>query len=175
MSSPKYVPQKGASVDAVYVSPPKRPGSWNASRPGEAKGEPTTVGALGSVGPDQGYAYKLVDHFRDRLHTGSVEPKDAIAGCVAVAMKRAALFGRAPVSHDLEVAFRCFGFLTSSASEELVEMREPQFAEVANHHHYTNLRELVDSVSNDFLRKSHDRIESDCSQDWKAPFTAKNN
>lgn len=174
MSSPKYVPQKGSKIDSVYSSPPRRPGSWDRSRPGEANANSSDTGALGSAGPDQGYAYKLVDHFRDRLNTGRVETKDAVAGCVALAMKRASLFGRAPVSHDLEAAFRCFGFLSSDVSEELIARRESLFTEVANHHHYAELRELVDTVSSDFLMKSHSDIESECSADANAPFIEEN-
>ncbi len=169
------MPQKGSNLDSVYSSPPRRVVPAQQSRPGDSSTHNNGSGALGSAGPDQGYAYKLVDHFRDRLNTGNVETKDAIAGCVAIAMKRASLFGRAPVSHDLEAAFRCFGFLSSDASAELLQRRESLFREVANHHHYTELRELVDTVSDDFLRKSHSEIESECSADPNAPFSPKNN
>ena len=168
------MPAKASQIDKVYSSPPSRSGIGSQSRPGEARGATSQVGSLGSTGPDAGYAFKLVDHFRDRLQTGKVETKDAIAGCVAVAMKRAALYGRAPVSHDLEAAFNCFGFMTSSASPDLVAMREPLFAGVANHHHYSELRELVDIVLTAFLMQSPDQIKSECAENWKAPFVFKN-
>jgi pimeloyl-ACP methyl ester carboxylesterase len=36
---------------------------------------------------------------------------DAIVGCIGVALKRASLFGRAPVLHDLTVALTIWGYL----------------------------------------------------------------
>ena len=43
-----------------------------------------------------------------------------------LALKRASLFGRAPVVHDLEVAFTIWGFL-GAAPPELVALRRPLF------------------------------------------------
>ena len=169
MSAPKFVPTTDGSA-SVYSSPPLRSDIGETERPGEQVGSVSTGKRLGSAGPDQGYAYKLAEHFSDRLNTGSVSHEDAVEGCIAVAMKRAALFGRAPVIHDLTCAFSIFGFLTSSVSDQLVEKRETLFDEVANHHHYAELRELVDSVSDTFLAKSQSEIEAECAKDWRAPF-----
>ena len=53
--SPKY-----------YESPPRADGSWRAERPGDCPGQPPGDG-LGSQGPDQGYALKLVKQFAGQV------------------------------------------------------------------------------------------------------------
>ena len=91
-----------------------------ADRPAElADGQPAGPG-LGYQGPDQGYALRLVRQFDGQLVlTNGEHASDAEAGCVAVALRRASMFGRAPVIHDLTVAFTIWGFL-SGADPELV-------------------------------------------------------
>ena len=85
-------------------------------------------GAMGWQGPDQGYALSLADRFVDRVLLEDDERfDDAAAGCVHVAMKRASLYGRAPVIHDLEIAFRLWGFLDVEPAEELVSRRKHLF------------------------------------------------
>ena len=77
---------------------------------------------------------------------------DVIAGCTAVAMKRSSLFGRAPVVHDLTVAFTVWGFL-GEAPAELVTLRKSLFAEAGTHHHWTARRRIVDMVPDEVLRR----------------------
>lgn len=126
---------------------------------------------MGTAGPDQGYAYKLVHLFDDRLSLGAVKHDDAVAGCVAVAMKRSALFGRAPVVHDLTAAFTIFGFLDPSPDVELERGREDLFAEVRSNHHYSERRLVVDVVDEDVLRSTPERIEQLYKENWKQLFT----
>jgi hypothetical protein len=123
---------------------------------------------LGTIGPDQGYAYRLVPLVEEAASYGSVERDDAVAGCVAVAMKRAALFGRAPVIHDLTAAFTVFGFLDDDPPAELVELRDELFTEVHRAHHYPKLRDLVDLVPDDALRRPPSAITADYRSDWRA-------
>ena len=47
---------------------------------------------------------------------------DAIAGCIGVALKRASLFGRAPVLHDLTAALTVWGFLGDAAPDLIALM-----------------------------------------------------
>lgn len=122
---------------------------------------------LGTIGPDQGYAYRLVRAFDGRLHLGDVAQDDAISGCVGVAMKRAALFTRAPVIHDLTAAFTMFGFLDPEPSADLVSFREAAFAQVESHHHYTERQLLLDSVPDAVLIRPHDAIAADYRADWR--------
>lgn len=150
-----------------YSSPPRRSGSWNADRPGDlADGQPSGV-RLGNQGPDQGYALKLVHQFDDRLHLGALDRDDVDAGCVAVAMKRAAAFGRAPVIHDLTVAYTVFGFLDTDPAPELVELRDAIFPEVHSNHHYVERREIVDLVPESVLRRPHSATGTLYANDWR--------
>lgn len=126
--------------------------------------------ALGSTGPDQGYALKLADGFADRVFLAGVEWADAKAGSVALAMKRSSLFGRAPMIHDLTAAFTIFGFLDADPADELVALRRRSFAEVRSNHHYMERRLLVDSVNVEMLRKPHDAIAIQYDADWRKLF-----
>lgn len=83
--------------------------------------------------------------------TDGEHQRDALAGAVAVALKRASLFGRAPVVHDLTVALTIWGFL-GEAPAPLVELRRPLFEEVWHPHHYAELRRIVDLVPEASLR-----------------------
>ncbi|MXZ78883.1 MAG: hypothetical protein F4Z06_11510 [Acidimicrobiia bacterium] len=163
MAAPDYVPNKTAAADRHYVSPPRRPQPWLADRPAElTDGQPMGAG-LGVPGPDQGYALRLARRFEGDLLLGPGEhADDAISGCVGVALKRAALFGRAPVSADLEVAFRVFGFLPPAPEETLVAWRKELFAGVSHPHHYAEARHLVELVPEAALRMAPSEVEAAC-------------
>ena len=163
MAAPDYVPNKTAAADRHYVSPPRRPQPWLADRPAElTEGQPMGAG-LGVPGPDQGYALRLARRFEgDLLLAPGEHAEDAIAGCVGVALKRAALFGRAPLSADLEVAFRVFGFLPPAPEEALVEWRKELFAGVSHPHHYAEARQLVELVPEAALRMAPSEVEAAC-------------
>ena len=63
---------------------------------GQPKGD-----LLGSQGPDQGFAIKLARSLEAQLElTKNEHASDVIAGCVAVALKRASAFGRADPSSE---------------------------------------------------------------------------
>ena len=123
---------------------------------------------MGSIGPDQGYAFRLVREIEDQLHLGGLDRDDAVAGCVAVAMKRSALYGRAPVVHDVVVAFSIFGFLDPNPDPELVVLRERLFAEVHSSHHYDERRDLVDLVPDHVLRQKPEAVAKSYTTDWRA-------
>ncbi len=150
-----------------YSSPPRREGSWVADRPGDLEAGQPTGTRLGWPGPDQGYALKLATLFVDRLHLGAVAYDDAVAGCTPVATKRAAIYGRAPIIHDLTIAFAIFGFLDQDPPQELVSLREAIFAELHSHHHYRERRAVVDMVSEAVLRQPEERIRAEYDVDWK--------
>ena len=170
MAAPEHVPIDPAQQVRDYASPPRRTDPWIADRPGELSGRQPSGPALGTAGPDQGYAYKLVHLFDDRLNLGEVHRQDAVAGCVALAMKRSALYGRAPVVHDLTAAFTIYGFLDADPPAELAASRAQLFAEVASDHHYFERRHLVDRVDETWLRKSHETIINQYKADWTALF-----
>lgn len=172
MAAPDYVPNEVAVADRHYVSPPRRPQPWLADRPAElASGQPTGAG-LGVPGPDQGYALRLARRFESDLLLGPGEDAaDAIAGCVGVALKRAACFGRAPVAADLEVAFRVFGFLPPAPDESVVAWRKELFAGVSHPHHYAEARHLVDLVPEAVLRMAPSEVEAACAADRDELFS----
>lgn len=150
MAQPEFVP---ASTDDVVRDieqlPP--PDEWKPERPGELpRLRPPLGDGFGKPGPDQGYGLKLARRFTDRLQLAAGEhAADAIAGCLGVGLRRAALFGRAPVIHDFELAFSVWGFL-GGAPADLVEFRKQLFREAA--HHYWDQREICDAVPEATLR-----------------------
>jgi len=173
MAAPEYVPHPPTDKPRVYESPPWDGDSWMADRPGELGDHQPLGPRLGYPGPDQGFALKLATGFRDRLVlTPGEHAADAISGCTGVALKRASLFGRAPMVHDLTAAFTIWGFL-GEASPELVRLRKPLFEEVANIHHYMQRRKIADLVPQAVLRLSHQEIQRIAGQDWRSFFKRK--
>jgi hypothetical protein len=168
VAAPEYVPQPAVKHVRTYYSPPRRPDSWRAERPGDSATVFPRGERLGSPGPDQGYIYLLARRFEGRLQLQPGEHQaDVIAGCAAVALKRASLFGRAPMPGDLTVAFTLWGYL-GDASDELVELRRKMFAEVSNPADYGELRRIPDAVSEEVLRKTPEEAAEAHSRDWRA-------
>lgn len=168
MAAPEYVPQPAIRHVRSYSSPPWRAESWRPERPGDLRGPQPRGERLGSPGPDQGYIYLLARRFQGRLRLAPGEHEDdAIAGCVAVALKRASLLGRAPVAVDLSAAFTIWGFL-NEAPDELIELRRSLFAEVANPHHYAAQRHIADLVPDDVLRRTPQQIAEAHRTSWRS-------
>ena len=169
MAAPEHVPVDRNRPVRAYESPPRRPESWRSDRPGEviAGGQPTGE-QFGYQGPDQGYALSLVRRFEGKLTlTPGEHEKDALAGAVAVALKRASIYGRAPMVHDLTVALTVWGFL-GEAPKELVDRRKPLFEEVAHPHRYGDLRRLVELVPDDTLRQTPAHVADAHRADWRS-------
>jgi hypothetical protein len=164
MTQPSFVP----IVEADQVRSTYRlrvPGIWTQSRPSELRGTAAPAGpSFGTPGPDQGFALKLARRFEDRLEVSPGEPvEDVISGCTAVAMRRAARFGRAPLIHDLEFALTLWGFL-GGAPDDLVVERAPLFRSAA--HHYSARRAIADAVVADTLRMSPEAVAARLGQ-WR--------
>jgi len=85
---------------------------------------------------------------------------------VGVALKRASLFGRAPIVHDLTVAFAVWGYLDPDPPAELVEVRRAMFAETRNPYHYEAQRAIVDAVPEATLRHHHSTFDAPRT-DWR--------
>jgi hypothetical protein len=169
MAAPEHVPVDRTRPVRAYESPPRRPESWLPERPGEIvdAGQPHGD-RLGHQGPDQGYALSLARRFEGKLTlTAGEHEKDALAGAVAVALKRASLFGRAPVVHDLTVALTVWGFL-GEAPPDLVALRKPLFEEVWHPHHYAELRRIVDLVPARTLRMAPAQVSGVYQSGWRA-------
>ena len=124
MAAPKFAPAPVIGEVRSYRSPAYVPDRWEARRPGDLEGRQPVGAGLGYQGPDQGYALRLAAGFRPQLVLSDAERvDDAVAGCTAIAMRRAALYGRAPVIHDLRIAFMIWGFLDPAPDAELVGVR----------------------------------------------------
>jgi hypothetical protein len=102
--------------------------------------------------------------FEERLEIAEGEPREGVlAGGAAVAAARAALFGRAPVAKDLELAFTLFGFL-GDAPGDLLAWRKGLFQ--AAGHDYWGRRHLVDTVPEATLRLSPEDVRARLGQ-WQ--------
>jgi len=140
---------------------------WLADRPSDIGVRQPAGPHFGAQGPDQGYVLTLLPLFADRLRLAPGEGRDDVeAGCVGVALKRASLFGRAPVVYDLEVAFTIWGYLDERADPALVELRRPLFQAAA--HDDWDQREIVDLVDDDALRLPPDEVRARHAADWRS-------
>jgi hypothetical protein len=149
MTQPSFVPIVEADqVRAAYQL--DVPSIWTQSRPSELRTtRPPQGPKFGSPGPDQGYALKLARRFEEDLVLEPGESaEDAIAGCTAVATRRSAGWGRAPVVHDLTFAFTLWGFL-DGAPDDLRAARGPLFRSAA--HHYSAQRAIASAVTPEAL------------------------
>jgi hypothetical protein len=168
VAAPEYVPQPAIKHVRSYESPPRRPQPWVADRPGDVASGFDGDERLGNPGPDQGYVYVLANRFRGQLQLAPDErEEDALAGCAGVALKRAALLGRAPVLPDVTVALTVWGFL-GSAPPDLIGFRQRLFAEVASPEHYAEQRRVVDLVPDEVLRRTPEDVAAAQRDDWRS-------
>jgi hypothetical protein len=160
MAAPKFVPTLPTDAPRTYGSPDHVPDTWMPDRPGDLDGRQPRGPQLGTQGPDQGYALKLANRLRPSLRLQSGErADDAVRGALGIALRRASLFGRAPVIHDLTLALTIWGFLADDPPADLVECRRALFAGVGNvTHHYAEGREIADLVPESTLRASVDDV-----------------
>jgi hypothetical protein len=162
VTQPKFAPiLEQDEVRAGYQLAVPEP--WVPHRPGESRPSPNSphLARHGIPGPDQGYALELANRFLPRLALEDGEhSEDVLAGAVAIATRRASLFGRAPVAGDLELALGLFKYLASEGGTwppaELVDWRREHFAGAA--HDYWRRRELADGVPEATLRLKPENI-----------------
>ena len=172
MAAPKFVPTLPTDAPRAYGSPDHVPDTWMPDRPGELNGPQPHGPQLGTQGPDQGYALKLAHRLRPSLRLQPGErADDVIHGCLGIALRRASLFGRAPVIHDLTLAFTIWGFFDERPPADLVECRRELFAGVGKvSHHYAEGRAIADMVPESTLRASVDVVAATRRERW-APLT----
>lgn len=169
MAAPRFVPTKAIDDTRIYTSPPRRPEPWLQDRPAELLLGQEWGPRLGNPGPDQGFGLTIAETFRDQLVLRPGEQADdAITGCLTVGLKRASIFGRAPVVHDLRIAFTVWGFLDDHADDELVAVRRELFEEVSHPHHYVEQRAIADAVPEATLRLTPGEVASRYEQDWRS-------
>jgi hypothetical protein len=168
MAAPKNAPAPTIDEARGYSSPPYVPGQWAPTRPADLVAFQPAGPQLGYQGPDQGYGLKLANGFRTRLQLSPGEhADDAVTGCLGIGLRRASLFSRAPVVHDLTIAFTIWGFLDGSPAADLVAERSHRFEGVGRGHHYTEARALVDMVPEATLRMTHQQVQAAYPQQWR--------
>ncbi len=150
MAQPNFEPV----TQAQRVRPSRMlhvPGYWTAHRPADFKSDRPDSKERGyvyrgHVGPDQGYALKLV---HDMLHSDIIlkdeeSEEDVVAGLAAIATARASSLGRAPVRADISYAAGLFDYDKQVPSTQALEKRKEVFSSAA--HDYKVRRRLVASV-----------------------------
>lgn len=168
MAAPAFVPQSPDPAKS-YESPDYVPGMWEADRPGDLRGRQPIGTDLGYQGPDQGYALAIAERFRNELQLSTgVHADDAIRGCLGIALKRASLYGRAPVIHDLRIAFTMWGFLDPAPPADLVAARRLAFEGAGNViNGYSARRAIADAVPETSLRSTVDTVTADYPSKWR--------
>ncbi len=170
MAAPKFTPVDPTDAPRYYESPDHVPASWTPDRPGEIAGFQPHGDRLGAPGPDQGFAIKIANSMRPQLCLQPGEnDDDVVRGCLGVALRRASMFSRAPVVHDLTIAVTVWGFLTDAPPSELVEVRKPLF-EGLRHvgHHYAESRVVADQVPVETLRKTPAEVADAFPAQWRS-------
>lgn len=169
MAAPQFVPTDPADKPRTYQSPDHVPEGWVPDRPGDFVGRQPQGDRLGYQGPDQGYGLVLARHLEPKLKLQRGEhAEDAVRGLLGIALRRASMYGRAPVIHDFTVAATIWGFLADEPPAELVELRRKAFANVANvTHHYAEAREIADSVPEATLRMTHQAVAAGFPARWR--------
>jgi hypothetical protein len=170
MAAPRFAPVPSATPEVAYESPAYVPASWNPGRPGEIEGRQPQGSRLGYQGPDQGYVITLAERARPRVRVQAGESvDDALRGCSLIALRRASLYGRAPVVHDLTIALTIWGFLADNPPAELVSARRVVFAGLSNViHHYAEGREVADMVPESTLRLSPEQVAAQMPGQWRS-------
>ncbi len=169
MAAPQHVSPPVTDQSRSYRSPDHVPASWRGGRPAELDGGQPNGARLGNPGPDQGYGLILAKRLTPslRLHAGE-HAADAVQGCLGVALRRASLFGRAPIIHDFTIAFTIWGFLDLTPPAELVALRMELFEGVGHvAHHYGEARDIVDRIPEATLRMSPAQVQAAYPAQWR--------
>jgi hypothetical protein len=168
MAAPKSAPA-GARESQYYSSPDVVPASWSPDRPGVVEGLQPSGARLGAQGPDQGFALTLAHRLAPNVHLQGLERlDDAIQGCVGIGLRRASLFSRAPVVHDVRIAFTIWGFFDEHPPDDLIARRPQLFEGVGNvNHHYAEGRLIADLVPESTLRMTPDEAAAAYPASWR--------
>jgi hypothetical protein len=169
MAAPRFAPVPPTEHPRYYESPDHVPERWTPDRPGDIEGFQPSGPRLGAQGPDQGYALHLAARLRPRLVLQAGEHgDDVIQGCLGVALRRASIFSRAPVVHDLDIAFTMWGYFDPAPPPELVELRARLFEGLRHTgHHYAEAQLVAHMPPDDTLRMTPDRVAAAYRTDWR--------
>jgi hypothetical protein len=161
-ADPADRPRQQQNLPPGAALPPAR--RWRAERPGDLAGESPQGVLFGTQAPNEGFAYTLAEYYADRLElTKHEDLYDVIPLLAEVAARRAALLGRAPVIHDVEVATRLFGY-DGSADPAFARARELLVREAG--HSYYKRRTSVEMVPEALLRQPPGELNS-AAYEWR--------
>lgn len=158
------------TADAPRQEPNLSPGvrlpaarNWRADRPGDLRDGIQPRGPrFGDPGPNIGYALLLVHRMRSPFALTAFETHHDVDPVVAaLAMKRAASYGRAPVAADVECAALALGYL-GPATPELVAWRADAVDGAG--HDYGTVRRICDAVPLEALRLAPDALAARAGQ-----------
>ena len=169
MAAPRFAPVTSDDDARGYESPRHVPDSWRPTRPAEIHGFQPEGSRMGYQGPDQGFAIKLANTLKPRLHLQPHESdSDAVRGCLNIGLRRASMFSRAPVIHDLTIAFTIWGFLDENPPAALLALRRRLFEGAGNVvHHYDEGRLLADMIPESTLRMTPEQVANAFPANWR--------
>ena len=153
-----------------YVSSPKHPTelglvdlpvshSWVRPRVGViTPNDRSKRRLIGAPCPGEGYALKLLRERSAKIELAEGEEReDVLVGLSVIVGKRAGLFGRSPISYDVDFFVKLFGF-DGSADDSLIEFRKIFFKGAA--HSYVVQRQLADALPESSLKLTIDALSS---------------
>lgn len=169
MAAPKFAPISPTASPRSYASPDHVPDRWMPDRPGSITGLQPRGDRLGTQGPDQGFALRIASRLAPNVKLQPGEHlDDAVRGCLGIALRRASIFSRAPVVHDLTIAFTMWGFFDEQPPADLVEVRRSLFEGVGHaQHHYAEGRHIADLVPEATLRRTPQQVADRYPAEWR--------
>ncbi|MDA3032872.1 MAG: hypothetical protein O3B90_11190 [Actinomycetota bacterium] len=169
MAVPKFSPVAPTDRARGYASPDRVPGNWMPDRPAEIAGFQPSGPRRGHHGPDQGFALRIAARLAPQIRLQPGEHlDDAVCGCLGIALGRASLFSRAPVVHDVKLAFTIWGYFDEQPPAELIELRAKLFAGLRHvAHHYTEARDVADMVPDSTLQLTPEAAAAKYPGSWR--------
>lgn len=169
MAAPKFSPVATTDRARGYESPDHVPANWMPNRPAEIAGFQPSGPRRGNHGPDQGFALRIAARLSPQIQLQPGEHlDDAVRGCLGIALGRSSLFSRAPVVHDVRLAFTIWGYFDEQPPTELIELRTKLFAGLRHvAHHYTEARVVADMVPDATLQLTPEAAAAMYPASWR--------
>ena len=170
MAAPKFTPLDPTDRPRTYSSPEHVPSPWRNDKPAAIVARQPKGQKLGYQGPDQGYILTLARIARNKIKVQAGESvDDAIRGSIGIALRRASMYGRAPVMHDLTFALTIWGWLVDNVPADLLARRKELFSGVGDAtHSYYEVREITGLVPETTYQLSIEQLTASTPMSWRA-------